>query len=456
MNLRSPRLFRASRLAFGLTATALALAAAPSARAQNDAPTLSATFETERTTVYENEQFPLTLVITASGVRLGKSQDLVNMPDTTVLQRTDFEELPMEHRREGERMLEVRRFRCYVTVPTSRVIRLAPVLRITVVERQRFLLGSAWVEQAHDLSVRPLTLTVQPLPAAGRPAAFSGAIGQFDFTAQVTPTNLAVGELVTLRLQVQGRGNLTGVQPPRLAPPGTDFKTYEPRRLAEADKPGTAVFEQVLVPQHATAATIPAIAFCYFDTGKGSYQTVTRGPFRLAFHAAQQPEEVARYRPTGAEGSTETGLAGILPGGRRARLPAASRTTLALMGYWLAGLVAVSALLTSRAHRLARLRVRLFAAALAAAMLAGLFVPYRLAAQRRLGDAPRTTLARAATARFAPARQAARNGEFAAGTAVEVHETWQGWVRVSSGTLRGWIPTEALQPAGPPPAQQQN
>lgn len=122
----------------------------------------------------------------------------------------------------------------------------------------------------------PLVLNVRPLPDAGRPASFSGAVGQFDLAAEVSPRDIKAGDPLTLRMTVKGSGDLKNVAFPPFNPDG--FKSYDPQIKNEDS---SLIFEQVLIPSGATIKEVPAVSFNYFDILKGEYQTLTQGPFSL-------------------------------------------------------------------------------------------------------------------------------------------------------------------------------
>ena len=52
-----------------------------------------------------------------------------------------------------------------------------------------------------------MTVTIQPLPEPA-PAAFSGAVGQIKIFAEADVANATVNEPVTVRMTLQGRGNV--------------------------------------------------------------------------------------------------------------------------------------------------------------------------------------------------------------------------------------------------------
>ncbi len=122
------------------------------------------------------------------------------------------------------------------------------------------------------------TLDVAPLPAQGRPATFTGAIGRFEVSASANPTWLRAGEPTTLELRVRGQGSFDRVDSPGV-PESSEWKTYPPSAKQTDD--ATKVFTQALVPDHAGVAAIPRVAFSYFDPDAARYVTVQTEPIAV-------------------------------------------------------------------------------------------------------------------------------------------------------------------------------
>lgn len=131
----------------------------------------------------------------------------------------------------------------------------------------------------------PVTITVLPLPAVGRPADFSGAVGSFDVSARATRNEVKVGESITLVVRVSGRGNLKSVGDlPIPEIPG--FRVFAPKskQTISADRGvvgGEKRFEFVLVAQEAGTFTVDGIGFTYFDTGSERYATARAAPMTI-------------------------------------------------------------------------------------------------------------------------------------------------------------------------------
>ena len=132
-------------------------------------------------------------------------------------------------------------------------------------------------QQRVALSAPAQSLEVLPLPDAGKPASFTGAVGQFQMAVSAGPTNVAVGDPVTIRVEINGRGSLDSFTLPEQAA-WKEFKAYPPTVKVETSGDlgldGTKSFEQVVVPQNTEIKEIPAFEFAYFDPDKRAYETL--------------------------------------------------------------------------------------------------------------------------------------------------------------------------------------
>jgi hypothetical protein len=125
------------------------------------------------------------------------------------------------------------------------------------------------------------TIKVLPLPLANRPVGFSGAVGQFDVEASASPTNVNVGDPITLRLKITGTGNFDRVSTDMLEN-NPQWKTYSPKShfdsMDSIGYQGAKTFEQPIIPNDASASSIPSISFSYFDPETRQYVTRTTSP----------------------------------------------------------------------------------------------------------------------------------------------------------------------------------
>ena len=160
--------------------------------------------------------------------------------------------------------------------------------------------GTAWDDDdffkgvfGDSYSARPITITSKPFhlnvsawPTEGKPQDFSGAVGQFDFTASVSPQEAKVGDPLTLRMNLNGKGNFKNIQLPVFE--HQEFKSYDPKIQ---DGVGTKALEQVIIPASDKITEVPEIRFSYFDPSTKEYKTITQGPFPIKIIAPDPGQE---------------------------------------------------------------------------------------------------------------------------------------------------------------------
>ena len=149
-------------------------------------------------------------------------------------------------------------------------------------------LGGGYDTRTVTMESADLKVQVLPLPEAGRPDDFSGAVGVFDFTVEVSPREVKVGDPVTIRMTAAGTGNLENVRLPQWAA-SKDWKFYDPQVRVEGRQ---VIAEQVAIPERPQVTELPAIGFSYFDTVARQYQTIQRGPFPIQVRPLQQDERL--------------------------------------------------------------------------------------------------------------------------------------------------------------------
>ncbi len=132
---------------------------------------------------------------------------------------------------------------------------------------------------------------VRALPEEGRPASFSGAIGDFAINASAKPTRVGVGDPITLSLTVTDRGDgasLAQVQPPRLDTPELERDFRMPTAPLAGTVAGlTKSFTQTLRPVRQGVEQIPAIEFSWFDPTRGQYARARTAPIPIEVVASE-------------------------------------------------------------------------------------------------------------------------------------------------------------------------
>jgi hypothetical protein len=139
------------------------------------------------------------------------------------------------------------------------------------------------VVKSQEVKVKAL-----PLPTEGKPAHFSGAVGDFSISATATPNELSVGDPLAVDITIDGSGNFEALNPPSLMPPD-GWKAYPPRRY-NVDGPidpnitPTAQrrigYSMVFVPEK-VHSELPAFELSYFSPTQKKYVAARTQPIAL-------------------------------------------------------------------------------------------------------------------------------------------------------------------------------
>ncbi len=135
---------------------------------------------------------------------------------------------------------------------------------------------------------------VKPVPTAGRPDTYRGAVGSYRITAAADPLSVAAGDAVTLQLMVLNSGS--GASPlDRLSAPPLDAITaltrdfdVTPGPIAGVLRSGAKVFTTTIRPRRADVTEIPPIPLVSFDPETQSFVTTQSDPIALAVRPAER------------------------------------------------------------------------------------------------------------------------------------------------------------------------
>ncbi len=144
--------------------------------------------------------------------------------------------------------------------------------------------------EAYPLELKSLEIPVSvlPVPQEGRPVDFSGAIGEFDFDVSISPSEVKVGDPITLKAVIKGEGNFSTVKLPAITD-DKNFKVYEAQSKQEFQEKS---FEQIIMPLNDKIAEIPSLSFNFFNTKTGQYEVVSKGPFAIKVLKADKQDQV--------------------------------------------------------------------------------------------------------------------------------------------------------------------
>src|SRR5690606_311088 len=129
----------------------------------------------------------------------------------------------------------------------------------------------------------PVELEVLPLPTEGKPASFSGAVGNFAMAVDGAPKPVNLGDPVTMTIRLVGRGNFDRGNAPALAEP-QGWRTYPPTSSFSAEDEvsyrGTKTFQMAVIPEE-RKTTMPQFEFAYFDPEARKYVALKSEPTPL-------------------------------------------------------------------------------------------------------------------------------------------------------------------------------
>ena len=171
-----------------------------------------------------------------------------------------------------------------ITIPSGKF---SIVTRIRTPRRQRSFFDD-FFDMTEDvkrtLTSNPVNIDVKPLPE-GKPASFSGAVGDYKMTSSISANQLKSNDAVTLKITISGNGNIKLVKNPTIVFPN-DFDKLDPvvttnTKVSQSGVNGTKTIEYNAIPRYAGDFTVPKAEFSYFDLKSGSYKTLTTDEYSL-------------------------------------------------------------------------------------------------------------------------------------------------------------------------------
>jgi hypothetical protein len=127
---------------------------------------------------------------------------------------------------------------------------------------------TGYLFQGHRLHRRgnPLTIKVKPLPKGG---SSTTNVGRWRLTTEVSQTRVSLGDPVTIRVILEGKGNLKNAGVPPLTGPSS-LKIYEPQtndKLTSAHGVlgGRRIIEYIVLPQQTGTFVLPELSIQFFN-----------------------------------------------------------------------------------------------------------------------------------------------------------------------------------------------
>ncbi len=144
------------------------------------------------------------------------------------------------------------------------------------------------VEHKAVLTSKPFSISVKPLPEAGQPLNFSGAVGMYNIAVRIMKSELQQGEPGKLQVMISGNGNFPLVTSPTVQWPA-GVEVAEPSVKEDLNKfiyplQGGKIFEYNFSSKDTGTFSVPAVEFSYFDPKLKKYVTKRSQPATFHIH----------------------------------------------------------------------------------------------------------------------------------------------------------------------------
>ncbi len=150
------------------------------------------------------------------------------------------------------------------------------------------------IEQTIDIEAvsKPLTINVNPLPEKGKPADFTGVVGNFTVAIKADSNTVPVGENSHLTITVNGTGDIAAVTAPEIKWPA-NIEHFEPsatQHIVHDDYPsgGNKTFEIPFIGSKKGTAVIPPVYITFFNPQTQQYDSIHTDSLAMQFTQTQR------------------------------------------------------------------------------------------------------------------------------------------------------------------------
>ena len=275
---------------------------------------LAVSLSPSKKSVYEGEQFNVTLGFhTYEHFEGGLQATDMNTGDDFIVHRSDLSAMKFEPV-EGNRREASAKF-AWLASTKSGNLQIPPFkFKYTkrgepkVVEENKQMGGMTFSSRSvkqesveAETQTPTINITVKPLPTEGKPANFSGMVGNYSFSADFDRTELKVGEAMTLTINIKGDGLPGSITDPKL-PDFGEFRSVPPENELNKKVSGNKVITTknirvFLYPKKKGEFTIPEITYSWFNPSKKKYETAKAGPWNVTVEKGEAVPEAIFQAP---------------------------------------------------------------------------------------------------------------------------------------------------------------
>ncbi|MEZ4741849.1 MAG: BatD family protein [Bdellovibrionota bacterium] len=259
--------------------------------------------------VYVGEPFVLTIrAYVKSGMRLSSLQSLTDR--STVLRELDKKDFRPYEKKVGDSIYTVSTTKI-IAVPLAASENIFPEERWKAIylkpetkARQRrhsffddFFSMNQWQKYSLLAVSDALSFKALEVPKASRPANYGGIVGEFTISAELSKSELAMGDTATLTVRVKGNGLLELLKAPELdfsnaVKVYTDQGTNNQDLQIDSGVLSEKVFKYALVPAVAGEVDLQSISIPVFNPSKHSFENLSVDLGKLKVSGSNQEQAV--------------------------------------------------------------------------------------------------------------------------------------------------------------------
>ncbi len=120
-------------------------------------------------------------------------------------------------------------------------------------------------------------INVMDVPEEGKPANFSGGVGNLNYKVEATKNSVKANDAFNLKITISGKGNLKLLEAPKLTLPES-FESYEPKITENISNTGgvsgSKTYNYLIIPREPGDFALNSLAFSFFDLDKKKYVTI--------------------------------------------------------------------------------------------------------------------------------------------------------------------------------------
>lgn len=289
---------------------------APSGKAEDIAKSLFIRAEVDKTRVYQGEQltvnYKLYTRVAILGSQLDKAPDLNGFWNQDVM-KNGQNVTWKEETYKGQRF-NVATIKQTILFPEHAgeltIDPLALTLAVRIQQRGsgdifEQVFGGGYKDLRYKISSPPVTIHSLPLPEAGKPVGYSGAVGTFNVESNIDKKELKANETLSYNLKITGTGNLSLINAPAISPPA-DFEKYDPKvtdniQVGSGGVSGSRQYNYLLIPRHQGDFKLSPPGFSYFNPVTKRYVTLPAKTFDIKVNKGDPQANVTAFNSTASQ-----------------------------------------------------------------------------------------------------------------------------------------------------------